>query len=147
AGLERRAAAGRGGAPAALLTDGRRFARTRHALPWPPRSSMMPRSVPTTAEGSPSRPTTETTDQLRRNLAALRLGRPAGPPRRRRQWPRVAGAVAVALAVLVGYRAMHATAPTVEVAEATVPATGGDGVPVLSGAGYVVSADRYISIG
>jgi len=95
----------------------------------------------------------ETAEELRRNLAALRLARhapaPGRPTRRRLGW--VAGGVALVVLVLVGARALRGRAAVVEVAPvsalAATLADDGSGVPILSGAGYVVSADRYVSIG
>jgi len=89
----------------------------------------------------------ETAEELRRQLSSLRLERgPTAPPRRRR--PLLIVALAVALvAVLVGARTLLRRPPVVEVVPASVPAPAGGGVPVLSGAGYVVSAERYVSIG
>ena len=88
-------------------------------------------------------------DELREHLSALRLER-AGVPARPRRWRRwlLAGlALAIAAGVL-GRRIIVGRVPTVQAATVTVtPPTAKDGVPVLSGAGYVVSADRYISIG
>jgi len=93
----------------------------------------------------------ETAEELRRTLAALRLERGGSPPRARRpRWPYAVGAVVVLLVLLLAGRALRGSAPVVEVARVTAPAAaadGADGLPVLSGAGYVVSADRYISIG
>jgi len=93
----------------------------------------------------------ETAEELRKNLAGLRLERGApAPPRSRRRWLLPVLALAVITIALVGLRLARSRAPVVEVAAASVPqasAGGGDGVPVISGAGYVVSADRYISIG
>jgi RND family efflux transporter MFP subunit len=93
----------------------------------------------------------ETAEELRRNLAALRLERgTVRPPRPRRR--RLLMAVLVAVLIALGGVAVRRLAGgrvPVEVARASVPpATDGEVVvPVLSGAGYVVSADRYISIG
>jgi RND family efflux transporter MFP subunit len=91
----------------------------------------------------------ETAERLRENLAALRLERREPPTRRSpRRWVVVAVVVGAALAVVIGRRMLGGRPVAVEVAAASVPAAGGgEGVPVLSGAGYVVSADRYISIG
>jgi HlyD family secretion protein len=91
----------------------------------------------------------ETAGKLRENLASLRLERREPPARRRRtRWTVVALVAAFVLVSVVARRVLMGSAPVVEVAEATIPpAGGGEGVPVLSGAGYVVSADRYISIG
>src|SRR5439155_1478701 len=57
--------------------------------------------------------------------------------------------IGVVVLVLAGIRLVRGRAPVVEVVQvsATQAAGGEDGVPVLSGAGYVVSADRYIAIG
>jgi len=88
---------------------------------------------------------------LRESLKSLRLDRSAAaPPPSRRRWI-VAGAIALVVVVAVAGRLVRGGAPVpVETArvvtvaaEAGKPAT----VPVLAGSGYVVSADRYISIG
>ena len=93
----------------------------------------------------------ETAEELRRNLAALRLERGApAPPRRRRRWIRALIAIGALALAAAGVRLVRARTPVVEVAQASVPqaaAGGAEGVPILSGAGYVVSADRYIAIG
>jgi RND family efflux transporter MFP subunit len=94
----------------------------------------------------------ETAEELRRHLAALRLERGTAPPPRpaRRRLLAAGAAVAVLVLAAAGWRLLGARPALVEVAQASVaPAGGGDGagVPVLSGAGYVVSADRYIAIG
>jgi len=91
----------------------------------------------------------EPADELRRNLQALRLERGTPPPRRRRAGRNVAIAAAVVMALVVLARLRGGGAAPVEVANVTVLDAGAEGgrVPVLSGAGYVVSADRYISIG
>ncbi|MCW5891020.1 MAG: efflux RND transporter periplasmic adaptor subunit [bacterium] len=87
--------------------------------------------------------------ELREQLAQLRLERGDAAARGRRRWPWVIGAlvlVALGLAALAGrgrpVAVETATAKTVAAERGGAPA-----VPVLSGAGYVVSADRYISIG
>jgi RND family efflux transporter MFP subunit len=88
-------------------------------------------------------------DELRENLTALRLERAGAParPRRGRQWL-LAGLALVIVAGVLGRRIVAGRVPTVQAASVTVAPPGAkDGVPVLSGAGYVVSADRYISIG
>jgi RND family efflux transporter MFP subunit len=88
-------------------------------------------------------------DELKKNLSALRLQRDDAPVRRRR-WGRwlATGLVLALIAGGVGQRIAAGRVPTVDVAPVTVtPQDAGEGVPVLSGAGYVVSADRYISIG
>jgi RND family efflux transporter MFP subunit len=94
----------------------------------------------------------DTAEELRRNLAALRLERGTPGPARRGRRPRVWLAVAVVAAlvlVAVGRRLFVGSPLEVEVAAAkrAASAATGDGVPVLSGAGYVVSAERYIAIG
>ncbi len=90
----------------------------------------------------------EPQEQMRRNLAALRLERQPAPgaARRRRRLPLAVALAGLALLALAAVRVLTGGAPAVEVATATAvdPDTG---VEVLSGAGYVVSADRYISIG
>jgi len=92
----------------------------------------------------------ETAEELRRHLGALRLERGATPPpRRRRRWVRIVVAIAAVALVLAGLRLAGGRAPVVEVAQVNAPQRDGsaEGVPILSGAGYVVSADRYIAIG
>jgi len=92
----------------------------------------------------------ETAEELRRSLSALRLERgTAKPPPRRPRWMIVAAGLAVVVVAVVGLRVVRGRTAVVEVGHASVPATGdaGAAVPVLSGAGYVVSADRYIAIG
>ena len=88
-------------------------------------------------------------DELRENLNALRLERAGAParPRRRLRWVLI-GVALLAVAGVVGKRIAAGRVPTVQVATVTLTPPGAkDGMPVLSGAGYVVSADRYISIG
>jgi RND family efflux transporter MFP subunit len=88
---------------------------------------------------------------LRKNLEALRLERKtaAPPPARRRRL--VLGTIALVVVVLLLALLFGGGGPVpVETARAvTVPGESGRPaeVPVLSGSGYVVSADRYISIG
>jgi HlyD family secretion protein len=90
----------------------------------------------------------EPQEQIRRNLAALRLERAPAPAaaHRRQRLSLAAALVGLVLLALGAARLLTGGAPAVEVAAATAvdPDTG---VEVLSGAGYVVSADRYISIG
>jgi RND family efflux transporter MFP subunit len=93
---------------------------------------------------------TEPSTPLRENLRALRLDRSAPPPRRRRRWVVVAIGAALVAVVVAVHALRSGGAVAVETAQVTAlaprdgaPAT----VPVLSGSGYVVSADRYISIG
>ena len=91
-----------------------------------------------------------TPEDVRKHLGALRLERESAPVRSRR-WARWL-APAVVLLVAAGFAGRHIAAgrvPMVEAAPVTVTpgSDAREGVPVLSGAGYVVSADRYISIG
>ena len=93
----------------------------------------------------------ESSTALRDNLRALRLERrqTPGPPARRR-W--IVGAiVALVVVLVVGGMLVRGRAPVVvETARVATIAPGGShapAVPVLAGSGYVVSADRYISIG
>lgn len=93
----------------------------------------------------------ESSTALRDNLRALRLERrSASPPPSRRRWV-VAGIVALVVVVVVLGTLVRARAPVpVETARVAKIASGGGqapAVPVLAGSGYVVSADRYISIG
>ena len=88
-------------------------------------------------------------EELRQDLAALRLERAAPAPRNRRRL--VAGLAALAAVVgVVALRSASGRRTPVEVARVTtIESQGGEpvAVPVLSGAGYVVSAERYIAIG
>jgi RND family efflux transporter MFP subunit len=90
-------------------------------------------------------------EQLRQDLAALRLSRDAQPRAKRSRRPLIIGLVVALVVVLVIVGRMAAgRAAIVDIAPVRVvaPAAAGETqVPVLSGAGYVVSADRYISIG
>jgi RND family efflux transporter MFP subunit len=90
-----------------------------------------------------------TPENIREHLSALRIAREAAPARSRR-WMRWVAVAAVLLVggVLAGRRIAAGRVPTIEAAPVTVSSGGSaGGMPVLSGAGYVVSADRYISIG
>jgi RND family efflux transporter MFP subunit len=90
-----------------------------------------------------------TPENIREHLSALRIEREAAPARSRR-WMRWVAVAAVLLVggVLAGRRIAAGRVPTIEAAPVTVSSGGSaGGMPVLSGAGYVVSADRYISIG
>ncbi len=93
----------------------------------------------------------ESAPRLRENLKALRLDRRAAPtPRRPRRWI-AAGIVALLVLLFVVGRGLRggAAAPveTARVVKLAPTADGPAAVPVLAGSGYVVSADRYISIG
>jgi len=92
----------------------------------------------------------EPAEEFRRQLTALRLDRGTAPAARRPpRWAIGLGALALAVVALGLWRVARGRVPVVEVTRASVPApaAGVTTVPVLSGAGYVVSADRYISIG
>src|SRR6185503_294442 len=90
-------------------------------------------------------------EQLRTDLESLRLDREVGKPvsksRRRRGWGKYVIAVLAVLAVIAGWRVMNRETP-VQVAQATTAKASEIGPePVLSGSGYVVTGDRYVSIG
>jgi RND family efflux transporter MFP subunit len=92
----------------------------------------------------------ENAEPLRKHLEALRLERRPAPgpaPAGRRRT--VVAVVVAAIVALVAWRVFAPRPIVVQVATVAPPAptTGADGVAVLSGAGYVVSAERYISIG
>src|SRR3989442_16020880 len=97
-------------------------------------------------------PQAERDEKLRAELASLRLDRgpvaaPVKPPRGgRRALPAV-----IALALLAAVAAwvlLRGRAVPVTVAYATQAAPGQAGpAPVLSGSGYIVTGDRYVSIG
>jgi RND family efflux transporter MFP subunit len=82
-------------------------------------------------------------------LAALRIDRSASPPPRgnRRLW--LAGAaLAATLAAGIGWWLASGGPPEVQVAYAVqTGATGDSAAEVLTGSGYVVTGDRYISLG
>jgi RND family efflux transporter MFP subunit len=94
---------------------------------------------------SPSAPD----DKLRADLASLRIDRDPAPlqrpPRRlRRWWLWMMGLLAVGAAALILLR----PPPLVSVAPASVMQAAQAGPePVLSGSGYIVTGERYISIG
>lgn len=85
-------------------------------------------------------------DALRAELASLRIERGGTPKRKkRRRWP----LIVVVLLVAAGIAWAFTGRPVqVKVAYATrsTPAQSGP-VPMLSGSGYVVTGDRYVSIG
>ena len=89
-------------------------------------------------------------EQLRSDLSSLRIEREPltrRAPRRRRRWwiPLVLVLLAVAAAAL--WRVLARPLP-VSVAYATRSAAGESGpLPVLSGSGYIVTGDRYVSVG
>lgn len=88
-------------------------------------------------------------DQLRADLSSLRIEREPAvrrPPRRRRWWIPVLIVVALAAAAIL-WTVTHRPLP-VAIAYATRSASDAAGpLPVLSGSGYVVTGDRYVSVG
>ncbi len=91
-------------------------------------------------------------EQLRAELASLRLDRgPAAAPvkpRRQRRWVLPAVIAVALLAALAAWVRLAGRAVPVTVAYATLAAAGQAGpAPVLSGSGYIVTGDRYVSIG
>ena len=97
-------------------------------------------------------PGPEREDQLRTDLAALRIDRgatqrPARRRNRRRTLPIIVTIAVLAMAGLAEWAVIGRTLP-VTVAYATLAAPGQAGpAPVLSGSGYIVTGDRYVSIG
>src|SRR5262245_9445106 len=96
----------------------------------------------------------ESPRNLRDDLAALRIDRGAARPKaapRRKLSTRAIAAIAAGVALLVAVIAWLAVGgPTeVQVGYASRIEAGGSApaTPVLSGSGYVVTADKYISIG
>ena len=91
-------------------------------------------------------------ERLRADLASLRIDRSAGaqtvkrrPPRRKA--PLIIGAVVLVLmAVAIWVVAGRALPVTVAYATLSTPGQAGP-APVLSGSGYIVTGDRYVSIG
>jgi RND family efflux transporter MFP subunit len=90
---------------------------------------------------------------LKEQLRSLRIERdaaiPAAPPRPARRWGRVVAVLtALLLASIAGYRAVASRPLAVRVVYAQVEE--GDRAfqgPVLSGAGYLITAEKYIAIG
>ena len=92
-------------------------------------------------------------ERLRADLASLRIdrGAPAQPAVKRRQPRRkapliIAGALMVLIAAAVWVVTGRALPVTVAYATLSAPGQAGP-APVLSGSGYVVTGERYISIG
>lgn len=92
-------------------------------------------------------------ENLKEQLRSLRIERapvrddPVEKPRARR-WPLLAGAIIVFIAGLAAYRLFIAAPVSVTIVHALVergdqPITG----PVLSGSGYLITAEKYIAIG
>lgn len=94
---------------------------------------------------------TEREDQLRADLQSLRIERapatrrPAARPKRRWLWPAL---LALLLAGGAAWWVVGARPVAVQTAAATRVASAEAGpAPLLSGSGYIVTGDRYVSIG
>src|SRR5262245_15614086 len=92
-------------------------------------------------------------ERRRDDLAALRIDRNAPPPRERPKWigyAAIGGASALFLLLsFLVWRATLGRVAEVDVAYAKVSGQGGaaPAATVLTGSGYVVTGDRYISLG
>ena len=96
--------------------------------------------------------TGEAPRSVRDELASLRIDRSKPPPRGSRRGPLLLGAAALGLALLGGgaflWRSLTRPLPVaVAYAERSEPGAAAASGPVLSGSGYVVTGDKYISIG
>ena len=97
----------------------------------------------------------ERDDRLRADLQSLRIERTAAAPQAKRagrrgrsRGVRVAAVLAVVLLLGLGVRLVRGKAIPVETASATAVEAGAlEPAAVLSGSGYVVTGDRYVSIG
>jgi HlyD family secretion protein len=89
-------------------------------------------------------------EKLRAELASLRIERVASAPRahgRRRRWRAFLLPLVLLAGAVVWWTVAHRPVP-VQVAEATLVSSAEIGpAPVLSGSGYVVTGERYISLG
>ena len=88
--------------------------------------------------------------RLREDLASLRLDREPPPPRAAkggRRLRRVAFPMLLLGALGAAFAAWRSRPVPVEVALARKAEPGSERVPLLSGSGYVVTGDRYVSIG
>jgi HlyD family secretion protein len=89
--------------------------------------------------------------KLREDLAALRIERgrpPPEQPRRRLVLTAAGGILAIVAAGLAAWRLLDSpTAVRVAYAARSEPGSAGASGPVLSGSGYVVTGEKYISIG
>lgn len=98
---------------------------------------------------------TDRDDRLRADLASLRIEREPGPAVRdvkrkggASRRGKIAALVALVLIVIGGWWLLRSGATPVDVAYATAVDAGSiEPAPVLSGSGYVVTGDRYVSIG
>ncbi|MBM4266972.1 MAG: efflux RND transporter periplasmic adaptor subunit [Deltaproteobacteria bacterium] len=95
------------------------------------------------------KPAENPSDRMRAHLESLRIERTARPtsrkPKRGRRSLLLVALVVVAIAAVAAWR-LSARAPEVSVAYATKAALAG-GAPLLSGSGYVVTGERYVSVG
>jgi RND family efflux transporter MFP subunit len=94
-------------------------------------------------------PEVERQDRLRNDLASLRIDRnaPVKPAGKGRARTLLSLAIIVAVVALAVWTIAGRKLPVV-VAYATLSTSGQDGpLPVLSGSGYVVTGDRYVSVG
>ncbi len=90
----------------------------------------------------------ESAPRSRDDLAALRIDRSAPPPRKRRPLWLAGGAGAALLAALAGWLALGSRSAQVRVAYAEQSrAAQAPASEVLTGSGYVVTGDRYVSLG
>ena len=89
-------------------------------------------------------------EQLRADLSSLRIERDPivhRPPRRARRWWLLVVVVVLLAGAVGAFSALTRPLP-VGVAYATRSAPGAAGpLPVLSGSGYIVTGDRYVSVG
>ena len=99
-------------------------------------------------------PQTEREDRLRADLASLRIerasqSRAVKPRTGRGRTRRIVIVAVLALVVLaIGWRLVRGRAVPVEIAYATAVDAGKmEAAPVLSGSGYIVTGERYVSIG
>ncbi|MGD9763302.1 MAG: efflux RND transporter periplasmic adaptor subunit [Candidatus Binatia bacterium] len=94
--------------------------------------------------------TADREEQLRNDLQSLRIERSAPPPPRPRQSRRWLSALLIALVALAGAAAWalkaRPLAVNVAIAQRSADAQGA-AIPLLSGSGYIVTGDRYVSIG
>jgi len=87
-------------------------------------------------------------EQLRADLSSLRIERGPVAPRRPRRWRWWIPLVLLALLAAGAAWMAHGRPLPVGVAYATRSAPGESGpLPVLSGSGYIVTGDRYVSVG
>lgn len=97
----------------------------------------------------------ERDDRLRDDLQSLRIERTPAATRAKRsqrggtgRGKRIAIAIVVLAVAALGVRLVRGSVVAVEVGQATAVAAGSlEPAPVLSGSGYVVTGDRYVSIG